>query len=97
MITPDILLEKFSSFRTGDKNFCTFASVSDKDGGIKKYLGFWIEVVQKDKKPVLSLQFESLENDEPIHTMVLFGKEHLELFIEDARMCTSKELEKIYS
>ena len=95
MITPDVFIESFESYRTGDIDFCKLASISNKNDGIKKYFGFWIEVVRNDRKLVLLIQFESLANSEPAQTMVFFGKKHMEDFIEDARLCASNELGKM--
>ena len=93
MITPEILLKSFDSYRRGDKKFCKLASVSGKNDGMKKHLGFWIEVIRKDKKLVLLVQVESLTGNESEHTTILFSKEHLETLVEEARLFTSKELE----
>ena len=95
MITPEILIESFESYRPGEKNFCKLASVSKKDDGVKKYLGFWLEVIENDDKLVLSIQFESLRSEQPVQIEVFFEKEHLEHFVESARQSVAYELEKI--
>jgi len=95
MITPKILLESYELYRIGDKSFCKLASMSNKNNNNKKYLGFWIEVIRNDHVLVLSVQFESLTDDEPVQTMFFHGKESLETFIDDMRLYASKELEKV--
>ena len=97
MITPKEFIESFESYRTGDKNFCKLATVSNKENGIKKYFGFWIEVITNDTKLVLSIQFKSLTSNEPVFTKFFFGRDHLKTFVEDARQHVSGELERMLS
>ena len=96
MITPEILLESFESYRRGDKNFCKLASISDKNDGTNKYFGFWIEFIRKDKQLIFSVQFQLFMGYEPEKTIILYRKEHLEAFIEEARLSTSKEVERLF-
>jgi len=97
MITPEVFIESFESYRTGDIDFCKIASISNKGDNFKKYFGFWIEVIRNDRKLVLLVQFESLASEEPVHTLVFFRKEDLKDFIEDARLCASNELGKVFN
>jgi len=95
MITPEVFIKSFDSYRKGDKEFCKIATISNKDDGVKKYFGFWIEILKNDSKLVALIQFESLASNEPVETIIFFKKKHLEAFIEDARLCASSELEKL--
>ena len=95
MITPKELIESFRTFRTGDKTFCKLASVMEKDNNVKKYFGFWLEVIENNNKLVLLIQFESLRSDEPIQTVVFSEEAQLENFVESARQNATYELERI--
>jgi hypothetical protein len=94
MITPKTFIETIKSYNTGDKEFCRFATISNSEKGTRKHIGFWIEVVENDYRLVLSLQFESLACKEPAYTVVFYGSEHLETFIEYARQDVSIALNK---
>jgi len=96
MITPEILLKSFESYRKGDKKFCKLASVSNKNDGTNKHLGFWIEFISNDKQLVFSVQFQLCIGYEPEEAIILHKKEHLENLVEEARLSTSKELENLF-
>ena len=92
MVTPEVFIESIGAYRTGDKVYCKLASLLDKESGIKKYFGFGIEVIKNDAKLVLSIQFDPKK---PVEIKVFYGREHLESFIEDARLNVSNKLNKI--
>jgi hypothetical protein len=96
MITPEIFIDSIKSFRAGEKKFCKLATISSKENDAIIYFGFWIEVIRNDHELVLSIKHESFLRSEPAQTVVFFGKEHLETFIEYARQDTSIELGKLF-
>jgi len=96
MITPEIFIDTIESYREGDKEFCKLATITSKDNDAIIYFGFWIEVIRNDCDLVLSIQYESHLRNEPAQTVVFFGKEHLESFIEYVRQDTSIELGKLF-
>ena len=92
MITPEVFIESVGTYRKGHKTFCKLASLSDKDSGMKEYFGFGIEVIKNDAKLVLSIEFDPYK---PVDIVVFHKREHLEDFIEVARLYVSNKLNKI--
>ena len=93
MITPEILVNSFETYRKGDKKFCKLASVSDQEDVYHMNLGFWIEVIRNDSILVALVRFESFSK---IPSQVkFFRKKQLENFLEEARQYISSDLEKI--
>jgi len=96
MITPEVFIKSYESYRPGDKAFCQVASISDMEDDFQRKLGFWIEVVSNDSFLVASIRFESFTKGVPVKIR-FYGKKQLEDFIEEARQYISKDLEKILS
>ena len=92
MITPEICIESFESFRKGDRKFCRLASISDEENNDKIDLGFWIEVVGNDRYLALMICYKSFANSVPLE-IKFFRKKQLENFVEQARLYISSELE----
>ena len=91
MVTPEVFIDSVDAYRKGDKVFCKIASIVNKENGTKEHFGFGIEVIKNDAKLVLSIQFDP---HKPVHIMVFHGREHLEDFIEDARLYVTNKLNK---
>jgi hypothetical protein len=97
MITPEVFIDSFDSYSRGEKHFCKLVSFSDKNDGVIKYFGFWIEVIRNDNKLVLSLQVDSPLGNESANIIAFLQKKHLETFVEYARQYISNELKEIFA
>jgi len=91
-MTVEKFIQSVNKYQPGSLGFCKLASVSPRDSNIVYNFGFWFEVIKTNGTVVLSVQNNSLKNNEPQKTIVIAAEKQLHDFTEDMRQRAVDEL-----